>query len=82
MGSTNFVKSLWLPDIQIYKCKQFKKRQIVTDVAGQFQRYQNITSVLVQFFYAQTALNSDATFKTQPHTCDKGLLPTILLWDV
>ena len=34
MGSTNFVKSLWLPDIQIYKCKQFKKRQIVTDVAG------------------------------------------------
>ena len=36
MGSTNFVKSLWLPDIQIYKCKQFKKRQIVTDVAGIF----------------------------------------------
>ena len=36
MGSTNFVKSLWLPDIQIYKCKQFKKRQIVTDVAGTF----------------------------------------------
>ena len=35
MGSTNFVKSLWLPDIQIYKCKQFKKRSIVTDVAGQ-----------------------------------------------
>lgn len=34
MGSTNFVKSLWLPDIQIFKCKQFKKRQIVTDVAG------------------------------------------------
>lgn len=34
MGSTNFVSSLWLPDIQIYKCKQFKKRQIVTDVAG------------------------------------------------
>ncbi|XP_023323769.1 gamma-aminobutyric acid receptor subunit gamma-4 isoform X2 [Eurytemora carolleeae] len=34
MGSTNFVKSLWLPDIQIYKCKQFKKREIVTDVAG------------------------------------------------
>ena len=35
MGSTNFVSSLWLPDIQIFKCKQFKKRQIVTDVAGQ-----------------------------------------------
>jgi len=34
MGSTNFVSSLWLPDIQIFKCKQFKKRQIVTDVAG------------------------------------------------
>jgi len=34
MGSTNFVKSLWLPDIQIFKCKQFKKRKIVTDVAG------------------------------------------------
>ena len=34
MGSTNYVKSLWLPDIQIMKCKQFTKRQIVTDVAG------------------------------------------------
>ena len=34
MGSTNFLKSFWLPDIQIYMCKQFRKRQIVTDVAG------------------------------------------------
>jgi len=34
MGSTNFVPQLWLPDIQIYKCKQFQLRQIVTDVAG------------------------------------------------
>ena len=33
-GSTNFVAAMWLPDIQIYMCKQFKKRQIVTDVAG------------------------------------------------
>ena len=34
MGSTNFVPEMWLPDIQIYMCKQFRKRQIVTDVAG------------------------------------------------
>ncbi len=34
MGSTNFVKDLWLPDIQILNLKQFQKRQIVTDVAG------------------------------------------------
>ena len=34
MGSTNFVKSMWLPDIQILHLKQFKKRSIVTDVAG------------------------------------------------
>ena len=34
MGSTNFVKSMWLPDIQIQNLKQFQKRQIVTDVAG------------------------------------------------
>ena len=34
MGSTNFVPKMWLPDIQIYMCKQFRKRQIVTDVAG------------------------------------------------
>jgi len=34
MGSTNFIKSLWLPDIQIINLKQFQKRQIVTDVAG------------------------------------------------
>ena len=34
MGSTNFVKSMWLPDIQILNLKQFQKRQIVTDVAG------------------------------------------------
>merc|ERR1719474_894648 len=34
MGSTNFVPQMWLPDIQIYMCKQFRKRQIVTDVAG------------------------------------------------
>ena len=34
MGSTNFIKSLWLPDIQILNLKQFQKRQIVTDVAG------------------------------------------------
>ena len=26
------------------------------------------------------ALNADATFETCPLTCDKGLLPTILLW--
>ena len=39
MGSTNFVKSLWLPDIQIFKCKQFKKRQTVTDVAGKNLEY-------------------------------------------
>lgn len=34
MGSTNFIPHMWLPDIQIYKCKQFLLRQIVTDVAG------------------------------------------------
>ena len=34
MGSTNFIKSLWLPDIQILNLKQFQKRNIVTDVAG------------------------------------------------
>ena len=34
MGSTNYISSLWLPDIQIFKCKSFVKRQIVTDVAG------------------------------------------------
>ena len=34
MGSTNFVKSMWLPDIQILNLKQFQKRRIVTDVAG------------------------------------------------
>jgi len=34
MGSTNFVPQMWLPDIQIYKCKQFLLRSIVTDVAG------------------------------------------------
>ena len=34
MGSTNFIKSMWLPDIQILNLKQFQKRQIVTDVAG------------------------------------------------
>ena len=34
MGSTNFIPEMWLPDIQIYMCKQFRKRQIVTDVAG------------------------------------------------
>ena len=34
MGSTNFIKSLWLPDIQLLNLKQFQKRQIVTDVAG------------------------------------------------
>lgn len=34
MGSTNYVKSLWLPDIQIYNIKQFQTRAIVTDVAG------------------------------------------------
>ena len=32
MGSTNFIPEMWLPDI--YMCKQFRKRQIVTDVAG------------------------------------------------
>ena len=25
---------MWVPDIQIFNCKQFNKRQIVTDVAG------------------------------------------------
>ena len=34
MGSTNFVKDMWLPDIQILNLKQFQKRKIVTDVAG------------------------------------------------
>ena len=34
MGSTNFVSSMWLPDIQILNLKQFQKRNIVTDVAG------------------------------------------------
>ena len=34
MGSTNFVKNMWLPDIQILNLKQFQKRNIVTDVAG------------------------------------------------
>ena len=50
MASTNFLNQMWLPDIQvcevaissdillvpskIYMCKQFLKRQIVTDVAG------------------------------------------------
>jgi hypothetical protein len=34
MGSTNFIPEMWLPDIQIYMCKQFRKRQIVRDVAG------------------------------------------------
>ena len=32
------------------------------------------------FGYAQSALNADATFEFCPHECDKGLLPTILLW--
>ena len=36
--------------------------------------------VLVLFGYAQTALNAVATFEIRPHECDKGLLPTILLW--
>lgn len=34
MGSTNFIRSMWLPDIQILNLKQFQKRNIVTDVAG------------------------------------------------
>jgi hypothetical protein len=34
MGSTNFIPEMWVPDIQIFNCKQFYKRQIVTDVAG------------------------------------------------
>ena len=34
MGSTNFIKSMWLPDIQIVNLKHFRKRAIVTDVAG------------------------------------------------
>ena len=34
MGSTNFLKSFWLPDIQILNMKQIQKRNIVTDVAG------------------------------------------------
>eukprot|EP00094_Tigriopus_californicus_P002620 TCALIF_02532-PA protein Name:"Similar to GABRG2 Gamma-aminobutyric acid receptor subunit gamma-2 (Gallus gallus)" AED:0.06 eAED:0.06 QI:0/0.66/0.25/0.75/1/0.75/4/0/253 len=34
MGSTNFVQSIWLPDIQILNLKEFRKRTIVTDVAG------------------------------------------------
>ena len=36
--------------------------------------------VLVLFGYAQTALKPDAIFETRPHTWNKGLLPTILLW--
>ena len=32
------------------------------------------------FGYAQTALNADATFEYRLHDCNKGLLPTILLW--
>ena len=51
MGSTNFVKSLWLPDIQIYKCKQFKKRQIVTDVAGKTNFNFLTTNFMVQLEY-------------------------------
>ena len=34
MGSTNFVRDLWLPDIQIANLKQFQRRNIITDVAG------------------------------------------------
>ena len=48
MGSTNFVKSLWLPDIQIFKCKQFKKRQIVTDVAGKIP--------FIMYLYSQASI--------------------------
>ena len=39
-------------------------------------------SVLALFGYAQMALNADATFEFCPHECDKGLLPTILLWPI
>ena len=34
MGSANFIKSMWVPDIQILNLKQFQKREIVRDVAG------------------------------------------------
>merc|ERR1712176_161388 len=34
MASTNYLAEMWLQDTQIYMCKQFLKRQIVTDVAG------------------------------------------------
>ena len=34
MGSINFIKSMWLPDIQIQNLKNFQLRSIVTDVAG------------------------------------------------
>ena len=32
------------------------------------------------FGYAQMALNANAMLELCPHDCDKGLLPTILLW--
>ena len=32
------------------------------------------------FGYAQMALNADATFEFCPPDCNKGLLPTLLLW--
>ena len=38
------------------------------------------SSALVLLGYAQLALNADATFEFCPHECNKGLLPTILLW--
>ena len=39
-----------------------------------------VTDQSVLFGYAQTALNADAMFEFCPYNCNKGLLPTILLW--
>ena len=39
------------------------------------------SSVLVLFGYAQTALNEDAMFEFRPSECDKGLLPSKLMWE-
>ena len=58
MGSTNFVKSLWLPDIQIYKCKQFKKRQIVTDVAGTFITFCILYEAIIETSWSLKHLHS------------------------
>ena len=58
MGSTNFIKSLWLPDIQIYNMKQFQKRSIVTDVAGLiiFKNKSVLYTLSTEFFQAEDGI--------------------------